>query len=110
MSRETDDGTWYAFDHCSISGSSDLNGDVYLGRPWRALARVIYQNSKLGGIINPKGWTEMADNATPLYYEINNTGDGADTSERQYLSEIDAPVNKATVLGSDWTSWIDRTY
>ncbi|KAL4898661.1 pectin lyase fold/virulence factor [Aspergillus ambiguus] len=113
MSRETsDDTSWYAFDHCTIEGGSglDLTEDVYLGRPWRVLARVIYQNSKLSDIINPKGWTTMASGATPLYYEIGNTGDGSDTSERQYETEISAPVTKNIVLGSGWTSWIDRTY
>ncbi|KAL5362991.1 pectinesterase A [Aspergillus floccosus] len=113
MSRETtDDTAWYAFDHCTVAGKSgfDLTEDVYLGRPWRVLARVIYQNSELGDIINPKGWTTMAAGATPLYYEINNTGDGAGTSARQYETAISAPVTKNTVLGSGWTNWVDRTY
>ncbi|KAF9887539.1 hypothetical protein FE257_010117 [Aspergillus nanangensis] len=112
MSRETNDGTWYAFDHCNVKGGSglDLAQDVYLGRPWRVLARVIYQNSALSNIINPKGWTTMAEGATPLYYEINNSGDGAGTSSRLYESQISAAVDKTTVLGSGWTAWIDRTY
>ncbi|KAF9891355.1 hypothetical protein FE257_004211 [Aspergillus nanangensis] len=113
MSRETDDDpSWYAFDHCTIQGGEglDLSEAVYLGRPWRVFARVIYQNCELSDIINPKGWTEMADNATPLYYEIDNTGDGADTSEREYLSEIDAAVTQDTVLGSDWASWVDQDF
>ncbi|KAL5043469.1 pectinesterase A [Aspergillus fruticulosus] len=113
MSRETaSDPAWYCFDHCDIYGKSglDLTGDVYLGRPWRVLARVIYQNSELGDIINAAGWTTMAEGATPLYYEFGNTGDGADTSERKYETEISAAVDKATVLGSDWTEWLDRSY
>ncbi|KAL4816050.1 pectinesterase A [Aspergillus spinulosporus] len=113
MSRETaSDPAWYCFDHCNIYGKSglDLTGDVYLGRPWRVLARVIYQNSELSDIINAAGWTTMAEGATPLYYEIGNTGDGADTSKRLYESEISAAVDKTTVLGSDWTDWLDRSY
>ncbi|PYI14770.1 pectin lyase-like protein [Aspergillus japonicus CBS 114.51] len=112
-SRETstDDG-WYAFDNCNIKAASgvSLTESVYLGRPWRVLARVIYQNSVLSDIINPKGWTTMADGATPLYYEYNNSGDGSSTSSRLYESSISAAVTKTTVLGSTWGDWIDRTY
>ncbi|KAF4224841.1 hypothetical protein CNMCM6457_008902 [Aspergillus fumigatiaffinis] len=113
MSRTTsDETTWYAFDHCNIYGKSgvDLAGKVYLGRPWRVLARVIYQNSQLSNIINPKGWTTMAEGATPLYYEYNNKGAGADTSKREYESSISGAVSMNTVLGSGWNSWIDTTY
>jgi pectinesterase len=112
-SRETSDDTaWYAIDNCNVQAASgtDLDGDVYLGRPWRVLARVIYQNSELGSLINSKGWTTMADGATPFYYEINNTGDGADTSARLYESSISAAVTKNTVLGSGWKDWIDTSY
>ncbi|RHZ62033.1 putative pectin methylesterase [Aspergillus thermomutatus] len=113
MSRTTsDETTWYAIDHCNVYGKSglDLTSQVYLGRPWRVLARVIYQNSELSDIINAKGWTTMASGATPLYYEYNNTGAGSDTSERQYETSISAAVTKSTVLGSDWKNWLDTTY
>lgn len=113
MSRETSsDPAWYCFDNCNIYGKSglDLAGDVYLGRPWRVLARVIYQNCELSDIINAAGWTTMAEGATPLYYEIGNTGDGSDTSDRLYLTDIDAAVDKTTVLGGDWQDWVDHSY
>ncbi|KAL2826398.1 pectinesterase A [Aspergillus cavernicola] len=113
MSRETSsDPAWYCFDNCNVYGKSGLalTGDVYLGRPWRVLARVIYQNSELSDIINPAGWTTMAEGATPLYYEIGNTGDGSDTSERLYETVIDAAVDKDTVLGSGWKDWTDQSY
>ncbi|PVH67954.1 carbohydrate esterase family 8 protein, partial [Cadophora sp. DSE1049] len=120
-SREvaTDSG-WYVIDSSTLksntlrvtaaANSGDLTAKVYLGRPWRVLARVIYQNSALSAIIAPKGWTEMAAGATPLYYEYENTGAGASTSQRQYLSSISAPMDKTTLFGSNWTSWIDRSY
>ncbi|CEJ59569.1 Putative Pectinesterase [Penicillium brasilianum] len=112
-SRETStDTAWYAIDHCNVKAASglDLDGDVYLGRPWRVLARVIYQNSILGSLINAKGWTTMAANATPLYYEYNNSGDGSSTSAREYESSISTGVTKKTVLGSDYGDWIDSSY
>lgn len=99
------DNTWYAFDRCNIKGSV-ADGSVFLGRPWRGLARVIYQNSNLGSVVNAKGWTTMAQGATPLYYEYNNNGAGSSTSARQFLSPISAAVTKETVLGSDYATWI----
>ncbi|KGO49138.1 Pectinesterase, catalytic [Penicillium expansum] len=105
-SREkANDKTWYAFDHCNVKGAVS-DGTVFLGRPWRGLARVIYQNSNLGSVVNAKGWTPMAQGATPLYYEYKNTGAGSSTSARQYLSSIKAAVTKETVLGSDYATWI----
>lgn len=71
---------------------------------------MIYQNSKLGSLINAKGWTTMADGATPFYYEYNNSGDGSDTSKREYMTSISAGVTKKTVLGSDYGDWIDSSY
>ncbi|KAJ5545537.1 hypothetical protein N7461_007841 [Penicillium sp. DV-2018c] len=112
-SRETNSDTaWYAIDHCNVKAAvgTSIDGSVYLGRPWRVLARVIYQNSDLGSLINAKGWTTMADGATPLYYEHNNTGDGSSVSKREYMTTISAGVTKQTVLGSDYGDWIDASY
>lgn len=66
-SRETTDSTWYVIDHSTVTATSSYTatGGVYLGRPWRVLARVIYQNSALGAIINAAGWTTLAADATP---------------------------------------------
>lgn len=49
----------------------------------------------------------MAAGTTPLYYEYNNSGAGADTSNRQYESSISAALTKKTVLGSEYGDWID---
>lgn len=94
MSRETSsDPSWYVIDHSTVSNFSSnkersynlfqnlskyanvtkiteasgqsLSGQVYLGRPWRVLARVMYQYSTLTDVVNSKGWTTMADGATP---------------------------------------------
>ncbi|KAJ5769030.1 pectin lyase-like protein [Penicillium odoratum] len=108
--EESTDSSWYAIDHCNIKAASgvSLDGEVYLGRPWRVLARVIYQNSVLGDLINAAGWTTMATGATPLYYEYDNTGDGSSTSDRLYETSISAGVTKTTVLGSGYGDWIDE--
>lgn len=104
--EESDDTAWYVFDSANVtSDGSDLEGEVYLGRPWRVLARVMFQNSVLSDIINAEGWTTMADGATPLYYEYNNSGDGSDTSDRLYETDADGATSIETVLGSDYASW-----
>ena len=112
MSRESDDSTWYVIDHSNVRAASGVSlvGKVYLGRPWRVLARVMYQNSNLSNIINAAGWTTMAEGATPIYMEFGNSGDGANTSARKYETKAAAAVTKATVLGSDYSTWIDSSY
>ncbi|KAK0242078.1 pectin methyl esterase [Armillaria nabsnona] len=112
--EEASDASYYVIDNSMIiqasSSTSDLTEKVYLGRPWRALARVVFQNSELPDLINPKGYTTLASNATPIFSEYGNTGDGSDTSGRLYYTPISAAISKSSVLGSDWKSWTDTTY
>ncbi|KAL5371258.1 hypothetical protein DPSP01_014390 [Paraphaeosphaeria sporulosa] len=112
-SRETSsDPAWYVFDHSTITAATgaSVTGMVYLGRPWRVLSRVMYQNSVLTNVVNAKGWTEMADGATPLYYEYKNSGDGANTSGRKYLSASSAAVTKAQIWPNSGIDWYDKSY
>ncbi|KAK0225624.1 pectin methyl esterase [Armillaria fumosa] len=112
--EEASDASYYVIDSSVIvqanSSTSDLTEKVYLGRPWRVLARVVFQNSELPDLINPKGYTTLASNATPIFSEYGNTGDGSDTSERLYYTPISAAISKSSVLGSDWKNWTDTTY
>ena len=105
------DTTWYVFDHGTIGAASGYAtiGGVYLGRPWRVLARVIYQNSALSNIINPQGWTTLAADATPIFEEYSNSGAGSSTSARLYETKATAAVTKDTLWGSGWEGWEDWT-
>lgn len=113
MSRTTSsDASWYVFNKCTIQAATGFDVDtatVNLGRPWRVFARVMYQNSVLSDIISAAGWTTMADGATPVYQEYKNTGDGADTSARLYLTKSTAAVSQSSVLTGS-LSWLDATY
>ncbi|KAI9164140.1 carbohydrate esterase family 8 protein [Paramyrothecium foliicola] len=111
-SRTEKDETWYVFDHSNVRAADGYSttGKVFLGRPWRVNARVIYQNSGLSNIIHPEGWTTMAEGATPEYREIANTGAGASTSKRKFLTSTTAAVSKNTLWGSDWKTWVDSSY
>lgn len=74
----------YVFNHCTFT--SDVTVDkVFLGRPWRDYAKVVYLNCELGKHICPEGWHNWSQpnrEKTAFYAEYRNTGDGADVSGR----------------------------
>ncbi|KAL3635159.1 hypothetical protein CASFOL_019706 [Castilleja foliolosa] len=73
--------------NCSIDAAEDL-GDVkaFLGRPWKDYATVVVMQSKLGSLIDPKGWASWFDGRTlpdtVLYAEYENVGPGSNTGSR----------------------------
>ncbi|KAJ7916294.1 pectin methyl esterase [Mycena leptocephala] len=108
----TTDPSYYVIDSSVITSaiSTSLVGDVYLGRPWRMYARVIFQNSVLPNLINAAGYTTLAAGATPIYSEIDNTGAGANTSKRVMYTPMTTPITHAQVLGSDYNTWLDESF
>lgn len=46
------DANGFVFKECNVIGT----GKVFLGRPWRDFARVLYFNSTLSDVITPQGW------------------------------------------------------
>ncbi|KAF7616254.1 hypothetical protein AFLA_009751 [Aspergillus flavus NRRL3357] len=86
-----------------------VDGKVFLGRPWRPLARVIYQYSTLTGVVHPEGWAPMAEGATPIFMEYENTGAGSNTSVRLYETPASAAMAKSQLWGGD-TGWYDKAY
>ena len=44
--RSSDDANWYVIDSSTIQGTGAAS--VYLGRPWRDYARVVFQSCNLG--------------------------------------------------------------
>lgn len=78
----------FVFDHCTLTAAPGLTGKVYLGRPWRPYATVIYLNTAMGDQINPAGWREWHPGEThsldtAFYAEYNSTGPGAHPGERE---------------------------
>ncbi len=74
----------YIFNHCKLTADEGIN-DVYLGRPWRPYAYTLFMNSELGAQIVPQGWHNWKnpDNEkTARYFEYNNSGPGANLTER----------------------------
>jgi pectinesterase len=108
--REKADDTWYVFDKCKIvaAAGKSLKEKVYLGRPWRKLSRVMYQNSMLSDIVHPEGWSRMAEGAIPLFYEHGNSGAGSNTAHRKTESRDIGAVAIGTVLKEH--GWIDPKF
>lgn len=78
----------FVFLDCKLIADDGVN-EVYLGRPWRPYAQIVFINSELGEHIVPEGWNpwhgdEMFPDKekTTFYAEYNNFGPGAKTSER----------------------------
>ncbi|CAL4930581.1 unnamed protein product [Urochloa decumbens] len=58
---------------------------TYLGRPWKEHSRTLYIQSDIGGFVDPKGWLPWLGDfglSTCYYAEVDNRGEGADTSKR----------------------------
>lgn len=76
--------TGYVFDECTLSGTAPEHS-VYLGRPWRPYARVVYLHCRFGARIRPEGWNNWRDperEKTAFYGEYDCIGEGAKTESR----------------------------
>jgi pectinesterase len=75
----------FVFLDCRLTADTTLAKKVYLGRPWRPNAQVVYLRCELGSHITPAGWDNWknADNEKTAYYaEYRSTGPGANPAAR----------------------------
>jgi pectinesterase len=78
----------FVFKNCIIEAAPGVK-KVFLGRPWRKYARVVFIDCKMGDFINPKGWSNWngtENYKTVFYAERNSSGDGADKNQRVFWS------------------------
>jgi polygalacturonase len=80
----------FLFRHCRLTAAPGV-GKVYLGRPWRPYATVIFLGTEMGPEIAPAGWREWHPGEThslrtAYYAEYDSTGPGADTAQREPYS------------------------
>jgi pectin methylesterase-like acyl-CoA thioesterase len=85
-----DNDSGYVFDHCRLTASPGA-GRVFLGRPWRDAATVIFLNTEMGPHIDPAGWSEWHPGETDrlktaTYAEFHSTGPGANPAAREPYS------------------------
>ena len=76
----------FVFNHCTLTAAPGV-ANVWLGRPWRAYAKVIFLNTEMGSHILPAGWREWHPGEThsietAYYAEYNSTGPGAHRGDR----------------------------
>jgi pectinesterase len=74
----------YVFLNCKVQSKAGVD-KVYLGRPWRDYAKVVFLNCDLGAHIVPAGWSNWAGTSrdkTAYFAEFENTGPGAGNSLR----------------------------
>ena len=93
----------YVFNRCTLTAAAGVN-KVYLGRPWRPYAAVVFMHCTLGAHILPAGWDNWRnpDNEkTARYAEYKNTGPGAPVEERVGWSRqlTDAEAATYTLTG-----------
>jgi pectin methylesterase-like acyl-CoA thioesterase len=79
----------YVFNHCTLTAEPGTGpGAIYLGRPWRPYATVVYLHTFMGAHIDPAGWHEWHTSNPPsptdthslqtaTYAEFDSTGPGA---------------------------------
>jgi pectinesterase len=114
-----DQTTGYVFEDCKLTAADGVpDGGVYLGRPWRPFARVVYLRCDMGPQINKAGWLKWRSSDTDMkafYGEYDCTGPGSVTDERvdwsQQLSAADASqFSKEKFLSADdgWSPWKDN--
>ena len=80
----SEENTGFVFLRCRLTGQ-DTESGVYLGRPWRPYARVVFVDCWLGGHIKPEGWDNWKDPArekTAWFGEYKSKGPGANPAGR----------------------------
>ncbi len=76
----------FIFNRCKLTADPSVS-HVWLGRPWRPYASVVFLNTEMGDHIEPAGWREWHPGEThsietAFYAEYNSTGPGAHPTER----------------------------
>jgi polygalacturonase len=76
----------YVFNRCKLTAEPGV-ANVWLGRPWRPYASVVFLNTEMGAHIEPAGWREWHPGETRymdtvFYAEFNSSGPGAHPDQR----------------------------
>ncbi|VTR39380.1 pectinesterase family protein [Sphingobacterium thalpophilum] len=74
----------YVFVDCKLTAANNIS-EVWLGRPWRPYAKVVFLTSEMGKHIRALGWHNWgnAENEKTAYYaEYKSSGEGAHINSR----------------------------
>jgi polygalacturonase len=80
----------YVFNRCTVTADPGV-GRIFLGRPWRGYASVVFLASELDARVAPEGWREWHPGETErlktaTYGEYKSTGPGAQPKLRESYS------------------------
>ncbi|XP_008786544.1 probable pectinesterase/pectinesterase inhibitor 51 [Phoenix dactylifera] len=95
--------TGFVFRRCAVNGSEEFltafrrkpkANRVFLGRPWKEYARVVFIETYLGEVVSPEGWLRWRGEFaldTLFYGEYGSYGPGANNTSRvKWSSQIPA--------------------
>jgi polygalacturonase len=100
----------FIFRDCRLTADPGVSG-VFLGRPWRPWAKVIFLNTEIGAFLAPAGWREWHPGEThsletAYYAEYHSTGPGALPGDREPLShqltDTEAAQYATTIFFDGW--------
>lgn len=98
----------YIFKECLLE-SAAAPDSVFLGRPWRPYAKVVFIDSYLGQHIRQEGWNNWRDSAkekTAFYAEYNNYGPGANPEKRfDWIKQLTAQEALAYNFRKIFPNW-----
>jgi pectinesterase len=102
--------TGFLFRHCRLTGPPDAH--VFLGRPWRSCARVVFLDCWMGGHIRPEGWNNWdnpANEKTAWFAELGSSGPGANREARapwaRKMSWAEATAFEPREFLKGWDGW-----
>ena len=75
----------FVFLNCKLTADTTLARKVYLGRPWRPNAKVVYLNTEMSNHITAAGWENWKNpenEKTACFAEYRSTGPGANPTGR----------------------------
>ncbi|WP_097129873.1 pectinesterase family protein [Pedobacter xixiisoli] len=98
----------YVFLNSKITGIAPENS-VYLGRPWRPFAKVVFINTEMPALIRKLGWHnwgKVTNEQTAFYAEYQNKGEGFKPDERvawsRQLTATEAKLYTLKAIFKDW--------
>jgi pectin methylesterase-like acyl-CoA thioesterase len=99
-----DEDSGFVFRNCTLTAEPNVSG-VWLGRPWRPWASVVFLNSTMGAHIASQGWREWRPGETnyldTVYYaEFESHGSGGNTQKRDPHTHLLSPAQAAAFEAS----------
>jgi pectin methylesterase-like acyl-CoA thioesterase len=100
----------FVFNHCTLTAAPGV-ANVWLGRPWRPYAKVVFLNTEMGAYILPAGWREWHPGETrsietAYYAEYNSSGPGGHVGERDPHTKLLTPDEAAQFETKTFFRWL----